>query len=176
MLVCTTQRLRLRWATAADAAFMMELVNDPDWLRFIGDRDIHDLDAARTFIAERFMARYENEGYGLNIVELKETGEPIGIAGFLKRDGLDGPDVGFALMPAFRGQGYAYEASSASLRVAREEFGIEHMLGITNPENHASRGLLERLGLSYQGLVTLPGDDEELALFGGALPPPNNAT
>ncbi len=157
MIVRETHRLRLRWATASDAEFILELVNDPDWLRFIGDRGVQDLDAARVFIEERLVASYHEHGYGLYLTERREDGVPIGICGLVRREGLDGPDVGFAFLRAYRSLGFAYEAAAATLEFAGDDLGLERIFAVTEPDNHSSIRLLTRLGLRSTGMVRLPG-------------------
>ena len=107
MTVLETERLRLRRLTVDDAAFILELVNDPSWLRFIGDRGVRNLDDARSYILKGPVASYEKHGFGLWLVELKAEATPIGICGLLQRDTLPDVDIGFALLPQFCGQGYA---------------------------------------------------------------------
>lgn len=169
MIVRETERLRLRWVTLDDAQFMFDLVNDPDWLRFVGDRNIHDLDASRKFITSSFLASYAKNGFGLFLTEQRADGLAVGINGIVKRDGLAGPDVGFALLPAYRGLGYAHEAGVASLDFARQVLGLRSILAITDKDNASSGKVLNGLGLHFKEMVTLPGQDKELRLFEGAL-------
>ena len=169
MIVCETERLRLRWLTLDDAPFIYELLNDPDWLRYLGDRNIHDLAAARKFITSRFLNSYATNGYGLFLTEQLTDGVAVGINGIVSREGLAGPDVGFALLPAYRRMGYAYEASLASLAFARDNLGLKSILAITALHNMASSTLLEKLGLHFTGMITLPGYENELRLFEGPL-------
>ena len=145
-LAITTSRLQLRWLTAADADFVLNLVNDDDWLRYIGDKGVHDLDGARRYIESGPAAMYREFGFGLNRVALKASDQAIGICGVLKRPTLADPDLGFALLPAYRGQGYALEAARAVLEHARDPLGLERLMAIVNPENKASIALLTRLG------------------------------
>ncbi len=165
MKILETPRLILRRLTLADAPFIRELVNDPDWLRFIGDRGVHTLDDARRFLREGPMAMYERHGFGLWRTEVKDGGVAIGICGLLRRESLDGVDLGFALLPQFRAQGYAHEAAAATLHYGRSVLGLGHILAITTPDNGASIGLLEKLGFRFEKNLRLSGDAEELALF-----------
>lgn len=164
MDVLETARLRLRPLTPGDAAFIHELVNDPDWIRFIGDRNVRNLDDARAYIA-RTAAMYERHGVGSLRVELKATGEALGICGLIRREGLDDVDIGFALLPRHRARGYAYEAAAACIAHGREALGIKRIVAINSTDNAGSARVLEKLGLRFEKIVTLPGDREELRLY-----------
>jgi len=167
MLVCETPRLRLRWVTTDDAAFIMALVNEPDWLQFIGDRNVHSLEDATAYINTKLRASYEKDGYGFFLVETLADNLAVGISGFIRRDGLDAPDMGFGFLSEHRKQGYALEATQACLKIAKNTFGIQEILAITMAENSASVSLLEKLGLNFQKTITL--DDEEIQLYMAAL-------
>ena len=162
--IATTSRLRLRELTYDDAAFVMELVNDPDWLRFIGDRNVHSLEDARGYV-DRVRASYDMHGFGLWVVEPLAGGGPVGLAGLLKRVTLEHPDLGFAFLPAGRGQGYALEATSAVLALARERIGLARVLAITNPDNVASQRVLERVGFGRGRPIRWEESGEDLQLF-----------
>lgn len=159
MDIIETERLRIRWLYDGDAAFILELVNDPDWLRNIGDKGVRDLDDARRYIAEGPVAMYERHGFGLNAVVLKATGEPIGICGILKRDTLDCPDIGFAFLPAHRGRGYAHEAAAAVMGHARSVLGLGRIAAVVSPGNDDSVRLLEKLGLRFSHGLDDDGTD-----------------
>jgi RimJ/RimL family protein N-acetyltransferase len=149
--VLETDRLRLRRMSLDDDAFIRTLLNEPSFLRYIGDRGVRTLDDARRYIADGPLASYERLGFGLYVVETRSDGAPIGICGLLKRDTLDHPDIGFAFLPRFWSQGYAYESASAVLNYGRDALGIRRVLAITSPDNEASIRLLTRLGFSYEG-------------------------
>jgi RimJ/RimL family protein N-acetyltransferase len=165
MKVLETDRLVLRWLNVDDAAFILELLNDPSFIRFIGDKGVRDLEAARTYILNGPVASYEKFGFGLNSVDLKEANAPIGICGILKRDTLPHPDIGFAFLPAYWNKGYAYEASAAVLEHARKTLGIDRVLAITTPDNEASAKLLMKIGLRFDQLIKLSPDANEVKLF-----------
>ena len=169
LIVTQTERLILRRLTADDATFVFELVNDPDWLRYIGDRGIHTLDDARGYIATGPADMIARLGFGLYAVELKDDRTPIGICGLIKRDWLEDVDVGFAFLPAFRGAGYAREAAAATLEYAGGTLGFGHVLAIVSPENHDSVRLLEKLGLTFERMARPAADAKEVCVFGRAL-------
>jgi RimJ/RimL family protein N-acetyltransferase len=163
--VLETERLVLRRLSAEDAEFIRELVNEPSWLRFIGDRGVRTVEDAREYIAKGPAASYERFGFGLYLTELKEGGGPVGICGLVKRESLEDVDVGFAFLPKFWGRGYAYESASAVLKYAQSALGLKRVVAVTATDNHASIRLLEKLGLRFEKMVRLSGDDEEIKLF-----------
>lgn len=145
-------RLLFAELTAGDAAFILELVNEPGWLAHIGDRQIHDLAAAEGYISKGPAASYLKHGFGLWRVGLK-NGETIGLCGLIRRDTLEHPDVGYAFLQTHHGQGYATEAAAAVIEHAHRQLGIEHLLAITSLDNHASIRVLEKIGFSYQRVL-----------------------
>jgi [ribosomal protein S5]-alanine N-acetyltransferase len=171
MKVLETDRLVLRWLDVDDAPFIVELLNDPSFIRFIGDKGVRTLDEARTYILNGPVASYEKFGFGLNVVDLKEANVSIGICGILKRDTLPHPDIGFAFLPAYWNKGYACEASAAALQHARKDLGIERVLAITTPDNEASAKLLVKLGLRFDRLIKMSPDADEVKLFTDAVTP-----
>ncbi|AUB44101.1 Protein N-acetyltransferase, RimJ/RimL family (plasmid) [Nostoc flagelliforme CCNUN1] len=120
MRVLETERLVLRRLSVEDSEFILEILNDPLWLRFIGDKGVRTLDDAREYILKNPVAMYERFGFGLYLVELKEKSVSIGICGLIKRDSLEDVDIGFAFLPKFRGKGYAYESASAVMMYGEE--------------------------------------------------------
>jgi RimJ/RimL family protein N-acetyltransferase len=169
LTVLETDRLILRRLTAADAEFMFELVNDPSWLRYIGDRGVRNLDDARNYILDGPVAMYDRLGFGLYLVELRDTGAPIGICGVLKRDSLDDVDIGFAFLPRHWGNGYAFESAAAVKAYANEALGLRRLVAITSPDNDASIRVLERIGFRFEKMIRGHGDAEELRLFAADL-------
>lgn len=163
--ILDTERLSLRILTEEDASFIVELVNTPGWLTYIGDKKIHTPQQAIQYLREGPWKSYENNGFGLWLVERKDTSTPIGMCGFLKRDYLPAPDIGFAFLPAYSGKGYAYEIASAALHYAKESLGIKIIQAITLPTNDRSIKLLERIGLNYSKDVSAPGDPTVLRLY-----------
>lgn len=161
MLALETERLLLRPFTTADAPFILTLLNEPSFLRYIGDKKVRNLDDARQYLTDGPIASYHKNGFGLNLVELKETQTSIGMCGLLKRDELPDPDIGFAFLPDFWNKGYAFEAAAAVMNDARERLKLNRILAIVNPDNYASMKLLERLGLSFERLL-----DQGTKLYG----------
>jgi RimJ/RimL family protein N-acetyltransferase len=163
--VLETERLSLRQLTPADAPFIMELVNEPSWLRFIGDKNVHCIADAERYIAEGPASSYGKHGFGLWLTETRAARTPVGICGLIKRDTLPHVDIGFAFLPRFWNQGYAYEAARATLDYARDTLGIARVVAVTLAENVSSIRLLERLGLRAAGAIRLADDGEELVLY-----------
>lgn len=166
MKILETPRLALRHLSEDDAEWMLELLNDPDWLRYIGDRGVRTPEDARGYLVRGPVAMYERAGFGLWAVERKEDGAPIGICGLVDREGLDDVDVGFAFMPRFRSQGYAHEAAAATMEYGREALGIGRIVAIVSADNRASIRLLEKLGLRFERTTALPGDGAEVCVYG----------
>jgi RimJ/RimL family protein N-acetyltransferase len=165
MTVLETARLRLRHLTPEDAPFILGLLNEPSWLRFIGDRGVRTLEDAHRYIENGPMAMYARHGFGLYLMALKDGGVPIGLCGLLRRAGLDDVDIGFALLPAYWSHGYAFEAAAAVLAHARDVLGLPRVVAITTPDNEASARLLEKLGFGLERTITLPHDPQPLRLF-----------
>lgn len=168
MPVLETPRLVLRRLVPSDADFILALLNDPDWIRFIGDRGVRSPDDARAYLLRGPIASYDRHGFGLWRVERKDDGAPGGICGLVDREGLDDVDVGFAFLPAFRGRGYAFEAASATLAHARDALGLSRVVAIVSPDNARSIALLEKLSLRFERTMTLPGDDEAVCVYAPA--------
>ena len=165
MIVLETERLILRGLTVADADFILALLNEPSFLRFIGDKKVRTVEDAERYILNGPVASYERHGFGLNLVELKETHTPIGICGLLKREELPDPDIGFAFLPDFWRHGFAFEYAAVVLKDARERLKLERILAITNQDNEASIKLLQKLGLEFERLIKMSTDSVELFLL-----------
>ena len=167
MLILETERLRLRWfhPTDSDADFMRALLNDPGWLANIGERNVRTRRQAKTWIATRHTATYGRLGFGFWAVERKSDGALMGMCGLIKRDTLMEVDVGYALMPEFRGQGYAREAAAACMRYAQDVLGLPEVWGITGPDNAPSASVLQQIGLRDAGITRLVGNDYDTWVF-----------
>ena len=165
MTVLETERLSLRQFTVNDTPFILTLLNEPSFIRYIGDRQVRNLEDARKYILNGPVASYEKHGFGLLLVEFKETHTPIGMCGLLKRDELPDADIGFAFLPSYWNKGFAFEAAAAVLQDAHERLRLERILAITSLDNEASIKLLQRLGFSFEGIVRLSKDGEQVKLF-----------
>jgi len=169
MTILETERLALRTLTPEDAPFILRLLNEPSWLRFIGDKKVRTLDDARGYIQNGPMASYARNGFGLWLVALRPEGVPIGMCGLIKRDALQDVDIGYALLPEFWGKGYAREAAAATIAHGRDAFGLERLVAITSLDNDASIRLLEDLGFSFERLIRMGEEQSETRLFGRRL-------
>ena len=166
MSVIETDRLVLRKPATDDAEFILELLNEPSFLHFIGDKGVRTLDDAREYIRQGPMVSYESHGFGLYLTLLKDGAVPIGMCGLLKRESLADVDIGFAFLPAYWSRGYALESASAVMRYGLETRGLKRIVAITNPDNEASIRLLEKLGLKYERMIRLAEDGPEIRLYG----------
>ena len=166
LTVVETQRLVLRKLAPDDAEFILGLLNQPSFLRYIGDKEVRNEADAVRYIQDGPVASYEKFGFGLYLVQLKEGGVPIGMCGLLKRDSLPDVDVGFAFLPNYWLQGYAFESASAVMTYGREVLGIRRIVAITSLNNVASIRLLEKLGLKFERLIKLSEEESEVRLFG----------
>jgi len=162
--ILETERLVLRQFELTDAKFIVELVNTPGWLEFIGDRNIRTEEAAIHYLQYGPMKSYKDNGFGLCLVELKE-GTSIGMCGILKRDTLENPDIGFSFLPEFMGKGYAFEIADAVINYAKNSLKLKTIFAITVPTNKRSIQLLEKIGLKFSKTIYTPVDNEELMLF-----------
>jgi len=163
--VLETKRLILRRLTVDDDAFILELLNDPAWLEFIGDKGVRTLADARDYIRNGPMAMYEREGFGLFLTEQKSDGAPIGMCGLIKRETLEDVDIGFAFLPQFRAQGYGFESASAVMEYGKGTFGLTRIVAIASPDNVNSARLLEKLGMQLAKTVKLAVDADEVNLY-----------
>lgn len=160
-----TARLTLSAFDTSDRAFIIDLLNSPGWLRFIGDRNVTDRASAESYLLNGPMQSYATNGFGLMKVELKGTSVPIGMCGLLKRAYLDFPDLGFAFLPDHQGKGYALESAQEIVAYAHRQLGIASILAIVMPSNEKSIALLEKVGFVYQHPIAVPPDGEMLSLY-----------
>lgn len=163
--VLETDRLRLRLISADDVDFIIRLLNEPSFIQNIGDRGVRTVDDALAYIAKGPAASYEKHGFGLWLVETKESSEPIGMCGLLKRDVLEDVDIGYALAPEFWAKGYALESASAVLSYANTKLGLKRVVAVVNAENQSSIRLLEKMGFEFERMVRLSEDASEIKLF-----------
>lgn len=163
--VFETERLLIRPTSEDDSELIYQLMNTPKFIKYVGDRAIDSVEAGANYIRTKMLPQLHTLGYSNYTIIIKSEGQKIGTCGLYKREGVDGIDIGFALLPPFEGLGYGYEASHRLLKAAFEDFGIHEIKGITTKDNSASQRLLEKLGLQLNGTTRLPNDDEELLLY-----------
>jgi RimJ/RimL family protein N-acetyltransferase len=165
-LILETGRLWLSELTLDDTRFIIELLNSPGWIRFIGDRNVKTEEQAVSYLENGPLKSYLENGYGLYLVEKKEDQQAIGMCGLLKRETLEHPDIGFALLPDFQEKGYGFEIAQATLRYATDTLRIPKVCAITLPDNIKSIRLLEKIGLRFIQPFCSPGSEDELHLYG----------
>ena len=165
MKILETERLLIReMDSALDAEFVFELLNTPKFIKYIGDRNVRSVEQARDFIENRYRQSYRDHGYGLYAVELKADTTAVGMCGFVRRDTLPAPDIGFAFLPEHEGKGYGVESAKAVMEFGRDSLGFTTVLAITSQDNDTSGRLLEKLGFAFEDLMDFP-DGEKLKLF-----------
>jgi RimJ/RimL family protein N-acetyltransferase len=165
MRVLQTVRLTVRHFERPDAPFILELLNEPSWLQYIGDKGIKTLGDAERYIQDGPVAMYARLGFGLYLVELTGSGEPLGMCGLIKRDSLQDVDLGFAFLSRFWGHGYAYESAAAVMTHAKTRLGIDRLVAITLPTNQAASKLLEKLGFTLERAIPATAGGQDLMLY-----------
>lgn len=163
--ICSSERLIIRHLDLNDAEFIFQLLNQDSWLRFIGDKQIHDLDAARKYLTEGPLAMYQQHGFGLFAVQRKMDNQVIGLCGLIKRDTLPDIDIGFAFLDEFSGLGYAHEAALSIKDYAQNTLKLTRLIAIVNPANQRSMRLLEKIGLAFESQISLSEDKPCLNLM-----------
>jgi len=164
-----TERLRLRPVTVDDAALMLAVWNDPAFIKNVADRGIRTVEQAREAIKAGAQKLFDDFGYGPYCMSLKSDGALIGICGIFKRENIDDPDIGFGVLPDYCGKGYAGEAAQAVVEYASNTLGISVLTAIVSPTNAPSIGLIEKLGLTFERMVTMPGEDNAICLYSRVL-------
>ncbi|WP_377890490.1 GNAT family N-acetyltransferase [Alkalihalobacillus sp. R86527] len=170
MKIIETDRLILRLLTIDDAAFILKLLNDPTWKQFIGDKGVNTLEDARNYILTGPITMYSQLGYGLYLVELKESKIPIGLCGLIKRESLEDTDIGFAFLSEYQSKGHAYEAASATLSYGCNQLNLKRIVAITSKDNELSSKLLKKIGMNVEQVITPADGSEELDLFSYSQP------
>lgn len=165
MIVLETERVILRRLSVDDADFILNLLNQPSFIRYIGDRKVRSLADACSYIETKFIESYTRYGFGLYLVALKKNGAAIGICGLVKREALAYADIGFAFLPEYWSQGYAFESASAVFDYAKNVLGCKRILAITTKDNEASYKVLAKIGFKYERMIKLPDNGDELKLF-----------
>ncbi len=164
--VLETERLTLRRVTTDDAETILELMNEPAFIRFVADRGVRTRAQAADYIRAKMLPSYEQFGFGFYVVELKGSAEPVGICGLIKREALEDVDIGYSILQRHWRNGYAYEAARAVLDYGRNVLHLPRIVAVTAPENEISTRLLEKLGLRFQKIIHLPGFEKASKLFG----------
>ena len=165
MKVLETSRLSLHEFELSDAAFLLEVMNQPDYHRYIGDRGLRTVAEAETYIREKFISEYNRRGFGFWLVRLKDRMIPVGFAGIIMRDELDEPDVGYAIHETFAGNGYAEEATRGNLKYIAEFLDVPVICAITDPDNKASINVLMKCGFHFDRQAPVFSDGEELNIY-----------
>ena len=155
----------MRWLTLADADMMLAVWNDPAFVQHVGDRGIRTVDQARDTLSKGAFKLYEDYGYGPYRIALADDDTEIGTCGLFRREGYEDPDVGYSILPEYCGRGYAYEAASAVLVYARDSLRLKRVTAFISPGNAASIGLAEKLGLGFERMARLAGEDEDVSLY-----------
>jgi RimJ/RimL family protein N-acetyltransferase len=163
--ILETPRLLLNEFTEDDASFIVELLNSPDWLQYIGDRNVRTTEDARRFINEKYIDSYKKNGFGLYAVVLKENNITIGMCGLIKRDSLEDIDIGFAFLPEYISKGYGFESAVEVLKYGKEILNLKRIVAITIKSNNKSVNLLKKIGMKFEKSFFMEGDSEELLLF-----------
>jgi len=162
--ILETNRLILREVTLDDGQFIFDLLNTPKFKKYIGDRGVNSLEESREFIDTKYRQSYIDHGYGLYAIETKDDGKSVGVCGFVRRDTLPGPDIGFAFLPEFEGKGYGFESAKAVMDFGRDTLGFTNLFAITSQDNEVSGKLLAKLGFTFGELISMP-NGETLKLF-----------
>lgn len=165
MTILRTDRLLINKITLDDAAFILKLMNDKDWIKNIGDRGIRTIEDAEEYIRTRFLKTYTESDLGFYGLVLKNSRQIIGVAGLIDRDGIDHVDIGYGILPEYRGKGYAFEATKAVYDYGYNELKLKKIVAIVNPENPSSINLLSKLGLEFEKMVRLPDEEIDIMLF-----------
>lgn len=165
MNVLQTARLNLRTMSLDDADFIVELLNDPSFLRFVGDKGVRTAGDARQYIVSGPMDSYARHGFGLWLVELRTSETPIGICGLLKRDTLSDVDIGFAVLPKYRSQGFAFESAAAVMDYGRNVLGLRRVVAIASDDNAGSIRVLEKIGMIFDRMIRLSDGEPEIRLL-----------
>ncbi|MFL9834065.1 GNAT family N-acetyltransferase [Chryseobacterium terrae] len=160
-----TERLLIRSMSLDDADLIFELYNMPNFIKYIGNRNINSLSDAENYIKDKFLPQIERLGFGNYLIILKDGNQKIGGVGIFEREGLDVVDIGFSVLEKFEGKGYMFEAAQKIKSIGINEFGLNKISAITTKDNYSSQKLIERLGLKFQKYVTLPNEDEELMYY-----------
>jgi ribosomal-protein-alanine N-acetyltransferase len=165
MKTLETARLIIDELNSEDALFMLEMLNDPAFIKYVFDRGVRTEEQSRAYIHDRVVASYEEHGFGMGAVRLKDSGEVIGMCGLVNRDSLEDIDIGYGFLPTARGRGFALEAAQLIKCWASEELQIARLVAIVSPANQPSITLLEKLGMQHESMIRLVGEEQEVCLY-----------
>jgi len=165
MILTKTERLTISKVTLADAPFFLELVNTPNFKKYIGDKKLSTIEGVEDYLKAGILKSYKDHGFSYYTLRLHNNDDALGIVGILKRDNLECPDIGFAMLPQYEGKGYGYESSKAMLQVAKDKFKLDKIAAITLEYNVNSINLITKLGLEFEKKVKPFADEEELLFF-----------
>jgi len=160
-----SERLIIRPTLEKDAELIYQLMNSPKFIKYVGDRQLYSVEDAEKYIQDKMLPQLHSIGYSNYSLINKKTGAKIGICGLYKREGLDGIEIGFGILPPYEGLGYAFESSSRLIKAGFEELEISEIKAITNKENISSQSLLYKLGFKHEGTIMLPNENDELLLY-----------
>ena len=166
MVILETPQLQLREFEIGDAAFLLELFNTPNWLKYIGDRNVNTLTEAESYLKSGSLKSYTENGFGFYLVIEKTTLQPIGMCGFKKRAELNDVDMGFAFLPEYIGKGFGYEIAKATLRFGFEILELKKIIAIVDPENTPSNGLIKKLGFEFEKMIQFGENKKKVNLYG----------
>jgi ribosomal-protein-alanine N-acetyltransferase len=161
-----TQRLTLRRFDLPDAPFVIELLNQPSFLKNIGDRGVRSIEDAHNYLRTGPMTMYDRFGFGLWHVARNSDGASVGMCGLLKRDSLPDVDIGYAFLPAYWGTGLAAEAADATLRHGVRKFGLKRVIGVVSEGNMPSIRVLEKLGMRFERMYPMHPGEPDVRLYG----------
>ncbi|WP_028889680.1 GNAT family N-acetyltransferase [Tenacibaculum ovolyticum] len=160
-----TERLFIRPTSEEDAELIQQIMSTPKFIKYVGDRKINSIEDAKKYIQTKMLPQLHKLGFSSYTLITKIDGNKVGTCGLFNREGIDGIDIGFGLLPQYEGLGYAYEASNRVMKAAFEDFKLKAIKGITSKENISSQRLLEKLGLEMTGTTKLPDENEEILLY-----------
>jgi [ribosomal protein S5]-alanine N-acetyltransferase len=164
--ILETERLFLRKFELIDAPFILDLLNTPTWLQFIGDKGVRNLIDAEKYLKNGSLKSYEENGFGFYLVGEKPTQKPIGMCGFIKRQELEDVDLGFAFLPDYIGKGFGYEIAKATLDYGKDVLKLRRIIAIVDPRNIPSNALLQKLGFVFDKSILFGEKKDLLNLYG----------
>jgi RimJ/RimL family protein N-acetyltransferase len=160
-----SDRLIIRPTLEQDSDLIYQLMNSPKFIKYVGDRQLYSVEDAEKYIQDKMLPQLHSHGYSNYSLINKKNGAKIGICGLYDRDGLEGIDIGFGILPEYEGLGYAFESSSRIIKAGFEELEILEIKAITNKKNISSKNLLVKLGFKLNGTIVLPNESDELLLY-----------